>query len=199
MTSDGEAHVSPAERWDARYRSASGVGEPAALLHEVRSWLPDGGAMVDVGGGSGANARWFARRGFDVTVLDVSEVALERVGEWAAADGVVVECIRSDVEADGLPPGRRWNVALMHLFYDDGVLRSLPGALESGGVLVFAQPTAVNLERHPRPGRRFLLEPGEIVAIARDMSAAGEVDVLEVSEAWRTSGRHEARLVARRL
>lgn len=184
-----------AARWDARYLRSVGVGEAAAFLDEVAHWLPDGGTLVDVGGGSGANARWFAARGFSVTVVDFSVVALEHVATWATADGLVVERVHRDVEARGLPAGRTWDVALMHLFHDRDVLRSLPESLNPGGLLLFAQPTTVNLERHERPGRRFLLEPGELEAIVDEMT---DIEVLELGGAWRTSGRHEARLVARR-
>lgn len=188
--------TSARERWDRRYRDSAGTLEPAELLLEIEALLPGTGTMVDVAGGSGRNALWFADRGFDVTVIDVSEEGLAHTTSRADARGVVVDCILRDLERDLLPPGRTWDVALMHYFSHRDVLRSLPAALNPGGLLVFAQPTILNLERHERPARRFLMEPGELEDIAADMA---DIEVIDVSEQWRANGRHEARLLARSL
>ena len=184
----------PASRWDGRYGSLDSVeaGEPAAFLGAVAHHLPTSGAALDVGGGLGANARWLARRGLRASVLDVSEVGLELAR--SLDDGTQLEYIRRDVEADGLPSERSWDVILFHLFYDRRVVESAVGHLEAGGVLLVCQPTEINLERHPKPSRRFLLASGE----AASMAAASGLEVLEVSEAWRPSGRHDAWLVLRR-
>lgn len=184
------------ERWNRRYLESAGAARPAELLSEIEGVLPASGSMVDVAGGSGRNAIWFAQRGFAVTVVDVSVEGLAHARQRAAAAGVEVECIERDLEAEGVPAGRTWDVALMHLFSNRAVLRSLPGSLNPGGLLVFSQPTVVNLECHERPSRQFLLAPGEIAAIADDLDG---MEVIEVSEGWRSSGRHEARLIARRL
>lgn len=183
------------DRWDERHGDAEGPGDAAAFLDEVSAVLPSGGSMVDIAGGRGGNARWFSDRGFDVTVIDVSPVALAHVRRWATAHGVEVETVERDLEVDGLPPARRWDVALMHMFFDRDVLSALPAAVNPGGLILFAQPTPVNLERHSRPSRRFLIERGELAEIVGQMS---DVDVVQLDEAWRASGRHEARLIARR-
>lgn len=183
-----------AERWDERYGGLGeiGPGEVAPFLMSVAHHLPVTGTALDVGGGLGANARWLARRGLRASVLDVSEVGLELAR--SLDDGTQLEYIRRDVEADGLPSERSWDVILFHLFYDRRVVESAVGHLEAGGVLLVCQPTEINLERHPKPSRRFLLASGE----AASMAAASGLEVLEVSEAWRPSGRHDAWLVLRR-
>ncbi len=184
----------PGEHWDGRYRAVEGAPDPALFLDEVAHLLPESGSMVDVAGGLGANALWFAKRGFAATVLDVSGEALDRASQAGDDHGLELECLDRDIEADGLPSGRSWDVALMHLFWDPDVLVALPGILSAGGLLLFAQPTVRNLERHERPGLRFLLEVGQLARLVKGM---GELEVLELSEGWRDSGRHEARLIAR--
>lgn len=170
--------------------------EPAELLGEIEHLLPAPGTMVDVAGGAGRNAIWFAERGFAVTVIDVSAEGLAHARARSEIAGVELECIQRDLEGEGLPAGRRWDVALMHLFSNRRVLRALPASLNPGGLLLFSQPTLVNLERHERPSRQFLMEPGEAAAIA---AALDGIEVVEVSEGWRAGGRHEARLIARRV
>lgn len=70
--------------WDKRYASRSALwsGEPNAHLVAQASELGAGTAL-DVGCGEGADAIWLAERGWHVTALDVSPVALQRGAERA--------------------------------------------------------------------------------------------------------------------
>ena len=72
-------HGGGPEEWDARYAEADRVwsGNPnGALVAEVAGLLP--GRALDVGCGEGADAVWLAGRGWDVTALDVSKIAIDR-------------------------------------------------------------------------------------------------------------------------
>src|SRR5262249_12825751 len=67
------------ECWDNRYRSAGQLwsGQPNAQFAAQAADL-DPGVALDAGCGEGADAIWLARRGWTVTAVDVSAVALER-------------------------------------------------------------------------------------------------------------------------
>ena len=75
--------------WDARYAESDRIwsGNPNPRLVEHVAALPPGDAL-DVGAGEGADAVWLAGRGWRVTALDVSRVALDRVAAHAAGAGV---------------------------------------------------------------------------------------------------------------
>jgi SAM-dependent methyltransferase len=65
--------------WDQRYRSSSTLWSGQAnpqLVTEASDLAP--GSALDVGCGEGADAIWLAERGWRVTAVDVSAVALER-------------------------------------------------------------------------------------------------------------------------
>ncbi|WP_028934850.1 SAM-dependent methyltransferase [Pseudonocardia spinosispora] len=70
--------------WDERYGSATRIwsGNPNPLLVEETKEL-DPGHALDAGCGEGADAHWLARRGWTVTAVDVSGVALARGAEHA--------------------------------------------------------------------------------------------------------------------
>jgi SAM-dependent methyltransferase len=75
-----------AEFWNERYRSAEHVwsGNPnPQLVAQVAGLVP--GTALDVGSGEGADAIWLARQGWQVTGLDVSQVALDRAAGHAVA------------------------------------------------------------------------------------------------------------------
>jgi len=74
--------------WDGRYNSSSALwsGRPNIhLVAEAAGLVP--GAALDVGCGEGADAIWLAERGWRVTAVDVSTVALERAATHAATAG----------------------------------------------------------------------------------------------------------------
>src|SRR5690242_19763895 len=72
-------------RWNGKHAARVGDDlspEPFLLecLHELaRRGLPRDPTALDVACGTGRHARALAERGFDVTAVDVSDVAVERV------------------------------------------------------------------------------------------------------------------------
>src|SRR5689334_5266073 len=78
-----------AAAWDERYAAADLVwsAEPNRFVAEELADLPPGRAL-DLATGEGRNAIWLARRGWDVTGVDFSQVALDK-GRRLAGDTVV--------------------------------------------------------------------------------------------------------------
>src|SRR6478672_6264478 len=79
-----------ATEWDARYterEQAMWSGRPnGRLIAEVAELTP--GRALDVGAGEGADAIWLAGRGWTVTAIDISEVAVSRARTAAERAGV---------------------------------------------------------------------------------------------------------------
>ena len=73
---------------------------------------------------------------------------------------------------------------------DDDLLPKIRSRLAPGGIVLAELPTVRNLERNPKPSRRWLSEPNELL---RDL---GGLEVLYYREGW-LGGMHRARLVAR--
>lgn len=91
-----------AEGWDARYRGADRLWTSdvnPALVAEVSDLDP--GTALDVGSGEGADARWLADRGWQVTALDISQVAVDRAREIDPRPSIT--WLRADVIADDVP------------------------------------------------------------------------------------------------
>ena len=110
------------EFWNERYRSAAAVwsGNPNPHLVTDAAGLAPGTAL-DVGAGEGADAIWLAERGWRVTAVDISGVALQRAAAEAERHGADVaeriEWIRADLTTWSPPPDRFELVSIqfMHL------------------------------------------------------------------------------------
>lgn len=92
-------HEAEAYEWDEFY-TGEGEGAPVwsglpngALAAEVADLAP--GSVLDVGCGEGGDAIWLAQRGWQVTALDPSQVALDRAEAGAHQAEVEVRWIRA--------------------------------------------------------------------------------------------------------
>lgn len=173
------------EFWDERYRSTTAVwsGDPNPhLVEEVADVTP--GSALDVGSGEGADAIWMAARGWNVTGVDVSAVAVERAAERAAEAGAGIADRTTWQQADILswePPARRFDLVPAHFMHLPGPAREalhrrLAGAVRPGGRLLVVGHHPSDLETSAgRPNVPDMLFTPDQVAAVLD---AGEWEIL---------------------
>lgn len=178
------------ERWNGRHAARPPpipevVGAPSAFADLVEA-LPRVGRALDVACGVGSSAVWLARRGLEVTGVDVSEVATGRAGNLARREGVDGRCrfLVHDLD-DGLPAGPPVELVLCHLFDAPWLDAQLVERVAPGGSLA----VAVLSEVGGGPGR-FRVAQG---ALLDRFGARGALEVLDHREADGV-----ARLLARR-
>lgn len=193
------------EKWNARYADASeadadtacpfrDLQPPHAFVVAQAERLRPGQTALDVAGGVGRHAIWLAKQGLEVSLLDISHLALERAEAFAKEQGVKLATIEHDAADDGLPQGQ-WDVILSSYFLRRELFNQFAQRLRPGGLLIFVQATASNLEKHAKPPRDFLLEDGELPGLLQGL------EIVTFEEGWFEEGedvRHEAQLVARR-
>ena len=86
-----------AQEWDARYASEGQLwsGRVNALLkQEIEGMKP--GTVLDVGAGEGADAIWLAQQGWQVSAVDISQIAIDRAESAAHKASVKVQWIVAD-------------------------------------------------------------------------------------------------------
>jgi SAM-dependent methyltransferase len=184
------------ERWNAKWRERAGELETEArFLAEQAHLLPTRGKALDIAGGAGRNAIWLARRGLDVTLVDISDVALDKIERRAQAAGLAkrMKLVRADLDGE-LPFAPLFDLVLIFHYLNRARRDDYASLLHEGGLLIAVQPTVTNLERHAKPGREYLVEPGELEAWARGLG----MEILVSREGWTDEGRHEAGIVAKR-
>lgn len=84
-----DIHEPAQEAWDQRYAERDQIwsGRVNAALADVVDGLTPGSAL-DLGSGEGADAIWLAQRGWHVTGVDISTVAVQRATAAAADLGL---------------------------------------------------------------------------------------------------------------
>ena len=136
--------------WDARYAAAESLWsfQPNRFLVAETAELPPGRAL-DLACGQGRTALWLAERGWRVTAVDFSRVALDRGRTVAAQRGLTVDWVDADVRAWRPPPGAFELVAVLYLHLLEAPLRDvLRGAAEAvapGGTLLLVGHDRTNI------------------------------------------------------
>ncbi len=152
-----------ARYWDERYR---GRGEeerpPADFLVRHIDLLPGPGRALDVAMGTGRNALYLASRGYEVTGIDISPLAVERCRQEAQRRGLRIETICANLES--CPLLEETYAVVLNLYYLQRELcPRLVEALRPGGVLVFETFTLEQIRFGWGPREEeFLLRPGEL-------------------------------------
>ncbi len=180
------------ERWDRIWREGGhGEGaEPPLWLAALDAEMPRAGRALDVACGAGRVALFWAARGLDALAVDVSPEALRRAQEAASAAGLSLATLALDLEREPPPAGPFAAISVFHYLQRD-LFPALAARLAPGGVLACEIATVENLERNPKPSRRFLLERGELPGLCAPL------ETIHHREGW-DGGRCLARILARR-
>jgi SAM-dependent methyltransferase len=110
--------------WDRRYEGTDRLfsTEPDQALVDLAGSLRPGRAL-DLGAGEGRNSLWLARRGWRVTAVDLSGVALSRLAQDAAAEGLVIDIVAGDM-GEYLARGARFDLVVVANLHPSAVERA---------------------------------------------------------------------------
>ncbi len=136
--------------WDERYAGSELIWTAQAnrfLIAEAADLTP--GRALDVACGEGRNAVWLAERGWEVTGVDFSPVALDKARKLAEARGVQGHWIPADL-ATYTPPPQAFDLVL--IFYlqlaaaqRTPIVRRLAEGVAPGGMLLLVAHHSSNL------------------------------------------------------
>jgi 2-polyprenyl-3-methyl-5-hydroxy-6-metoxy-1,4-benzoquinol methylase len=150
--------------WEDFYRERPvWSGRPNVLLVREVEALPPGTAL-DLGCAEGADAVWLALRGWRVTGVDASSIALRRAAAHAAEAGVDVDWQCHDLSRT-FPDGTYDLVCAQYLHTPDevpgereAILRRAAAAVAPGGLLL-----VIGHEKHERHPDVHLPSTGDVL------------------------------------
>jgi SAM-dependent methyltransferase len=128
-------------RWDIKYEQGlPSLTEPdpffiSAYERFVNPSLPQPGKALDLAGGLGRHALWLASRSWQVTVVEISDVAIGKLRQAALELNVNVDLFAGDAAKYKLEPAQ---FDLIVLFYhlDRSLFPKIVSALKPGGLLI---------------------------------------------------------------
>jgi tellurite methyltransferase len=157
-------------RWDRQHGETPGRDQPAPFLRQVfDNHYADitAGCALDIACGTGRNALFLAEKGFKVTAIDISSVALARAEKRALEKSLAILWRQADLE----------NYTLEMAFYDLVVnfdylqrplLTAMKAALKIGGFIIFdtylVDQQAIGHPKNPD----YLLRHNELLDSFRD-------------------------------
>ena len=172
------------DEWDDRYATTEliwGAEPNQFLVREVADLNP--GKALDLATGEGRNAIWLAKRGWAVTGVDFSAVALGKAREIAADVGVAVEWVDADVIEYEPAPAAFDLVTILYRHLERPerrrVLAAASRSVVPGGTLLIVGHDLDNLTRGyggPQdPARLWVAAEGVEELVGLEIEQAGQV------------------------
>ncbi len=164
---EGESESTKA-RWNERYdRNMYIYGkEPTAFLKQKMDGLKKGKALV-LAMGEGRNAVYLAQNGFDVTGVDISEVAIEKCNELAKERNTTVNAVVVDL-ADYDMGEEQFDLITKFYYYEPSIFPQVIDALKPGGMFILEQFSIDHLKyretsRFGPSNPDYLVKPNELL------------------------------------
>ncbi len=128
--------------WETRY-AEEGLAygeEPNVFLTEVADRVKPKGKVLVIGDGEGRNGVWLASKGFDVTSVDYSQVAIDKINAFARQRDVKINTICTDLTEWDWPEAAFDVVVAIFVHFPPHQRRAMHHAmlraLKPGGLLI---------------------------------------------------------------
>ncbi|ACM92611.1 tellurite resistance protein TehB [Nautilia profundicola AmH] len=113
-------------KWNEKYKTLT-PKPPSVLIN----YIPTANAKaLDLAGGYGRNAKALADKGYDVTLIDISEIGISKIND----NRIKTFCLDLD---SYMIPKNEYDVILMIKYFNLNLLKQIPSALKKGGYFVF--------------------------------------------------------------
>ena len=128
-------------RWDLKYESGlPSLEKPdpfflSAFDQFVANSFPNGGTALDLAGGIGRHALWLAKRNWQVTVVDISEVAIRKLEQKAQQLGLTLNSLALDAKEYAFEPAS-FDLIVMFYHLDRDICPQVFSTLKPGGFLI---------------------------------------------------------------
>ncbi len=130
------------DQWDKRYQRPTYVfgKSPARFLAENYQYLPFESSVLDMGMGEGRNAVFLAQKGYRVTGIDISSVAVKKAHLLAEEFGVKFKGIVASLNEYKIAPGS-FDAIICFYYVDRSLIERMKTWLKPGGIIVYEAHT----------------------------------------------------------
>ena len=156
-------------KWDKKYRGDGFLcgKEPSRFLTDNIHLLTKG-RVLDVAAGEGRNSVFFAKHGFQVDSIDISEMGLKKAIRLAEEEGVKIKVIKTDLENYQIEKNTYDVIANFYYLHRDLIPQIIKG-LKNGGAVIFESYLVDQNELPSGPKNPdHLLEHNELLDLFKD-------------------------------
>ena len=159
--------------WDLKYEQGlPSLEKPdpfylSAFAQFVATQFPNGGAALDLAGGIGRHALWLGKRNWQVTVVDISEVAIRKLGQKALQLDLTLDLLTLDAREYQFKPAC-FDLIVMFYHFDRDICSRVLLALKPGGFLICKSSLSWDSYEKTAPVSIRPLERSEILSMLQD-------------------------------
>jgi tellurite methyltransferase len=149
-------------QWDEKYSRPTFIfgKSPAAFLAENYQYIPFEGTVLDMGMGEGRNAVFLAQKGYKVTGIDISSVAVKKAYLLAQEFGVKIKGVVASLKEYKIQPNS-FDAIVCFYYVDKSLVEKIKTWLKPGGVLIYEAYTVrekVKKKRQSSDDENYLRE-----------------------------------------
>ena len=135
-------------QWDQKYARSSFIfgKSPAPFLAENYHYIPFEGTVLDMGMGEGRNAVFMAQKGYKVTGVDLSSVAVKKSYLLAQEFGVKIKGVVASLKDYKIPPAS-FDAIICFYWVDRSMTEKIKTWLKPGGILIYEAHTVKEKQR----------------------------------------------------
>lgn len=129
-------------QWDQRYSRPTFIfgKSPVEFLAENYHFIPFEGTVLDMGMGEGRNAVFLAQKGYKVTGVDISSVAVKKAYLLAQEFGVKIKGVVASLKDYKIAPGT-YDAIICFYYVDRSLIEKMKTWLRPGGILIYEAHT----------------------------------------------------------
>jgi SAM-dependent methyltransferase len=161
--------------WDLKYEQGlPSLEKPdpfflSAFDQFVAGSFPNGGAALDLAGGIGRHALWLAKRNWQVTVVDISEVAIRKLDQKTQQLGLTMNLFALDAKEYDFEPAYL-DLVVMFYHLDRDICPQVLAALRPGGFLICKSSVCCDSNEGVAPANLRPLAKNEILSLFPELS-----------------------------
>jgi 2-polyprenyl-3-methyl-5-hydroxy-6-metoxy-1,4-benzoquinol methylase len=124
------------EKWNERYRSATGGPQASRVLRENLHLLPENGRALDLACGLGGNSILLAQQGLKVGAWDIADVPIAALQDTALERQLSIQADVRDVVVNP-PVPETFDIIVVSYYLDRGIIPALIRALKPSGLIYY--------------------------------------------------------------
>ncbi len=160
------------DQWDKRYSRPSFVfgKSPVRFLAENYQYIPYEGTVLDMGMGEGRNAVFLAQKGYRVTGIDISSVAVKKAYMLAEEFGVKFKGVVASLNEYKIAPAS-FDAIICFYYVDRSLIEKMKAWLKPGGILVYEAYTVreMRTKKAPEYNPEYYLKEQELLHLFSGM------------------------------